>query len=180
MQWFTLSAAQGLIRAQKELAERYNTIGTSNWMLHVYWSKKVALAGDEDYFFLTSNRLLFTSLNHIGRAGLDFSTMVKEVGRNPIPEVLFWLRKATFVKESEFKEWAAEERNTYESMARERCSRCWELAESFDDKLKACRCHAEFYCSKKCQIDHWKGGHVLDCCDKDGKFHPCPNDEKFN
>jgi TPR repeat protein len=30
--------------------------------------------------------------------------------------------------------------------------------------LKACsRCKAKFYCSKKCQVDHWKEGHKDDC-----------------
>jgi hypothetical protein len=45
------------------------------------------------------------------------------------------------------------------------CASCGNEANSQDNgKFKACaRCKGFCYCSKKCQVEHWKAGHKVDC-----------------
>jgi hypothetical protein len=44
-----------------------------------------------------------------------------------------------------------------------RCANCNMMSEE-KDQFKACaRCKAFHYCSKKCQVEHWKAGHKVDC-----------------
>ena len=43
------------------------------------------------------------------------------------------------------------------------CANCKKLSQT-EGKFKACaRCKAFHYCSKKCQVEHWKNGHKVDC-----------------
>ena len=43
------------------------------------------------------------------------------------------------------------------------CANCG-IASLEDKQLKQCaRCKAVYYCSKKCQVEHWKAGHKVDC-----------------
>jgi hypothetical protein len=43
------------------------------------------------------------------------------------------------------------------------CANCNKVSQE-DTQLKACaRCKACHYCSKKCQVEHWKDGHKVDC-----------------
>ena len=44
-----------------------------------------------------------------------------------------------------------------------RCANCDRMSEG-KQNFKACaRCKAFHYCSKKCQVQHWKAGHKVDC-----------------
>jgi hypothetical protein len=44
-----------------------------------------------------------------------------------------------------------------------RCANCNIMSEE-KEEFKACaRCKAFHYCSKKCQVEHWKAGHKVDC-----------------
>jgi hypothetical protein len=44
-----------------------------------------------------------------------------------------------------------------------RCANCDERSEK-KNKFKACACCRAFhYCSKRCQVEHWKSGHKVDC-----------------
>ena len=44
-----------------------------------------------------------------------------------------------------------------------RCANCGNKSRE-KQKFKACaRCGAFHYCSKKCQVEHWKAGHKVDC-----------------
>jgi hypothetical protein len=44
-----------------------------------------------------------------------------------------------------------------------RCANCDRMSEC-KQNFKACaRCKAFHYCSKKCQVQHWKAGHKVDC-----------------
>jgi hypothetical protein len=43
------------------------------------------------------------------------------------------------------------------------CANCGQPSRD-NKQLKACaRCKAFHYCSKKCQVEHWKAGHKVDC-----------------
>jgi hypothetical protein len=43
------------------------------------------------------------------------------------------------------------------------CANCG-IASQGDEQFKQCaRCKAVYYCSKKCQVEHWKAGHKVDC-----------------
>ena len=43
------------------------------------------------------------------------------------------------------------------------CANCG-IASQEDEQFKQCaRCKAFHYCSKKCQVEHWKAGHKVDC-----------------
>jgi hypothetical protein len=43
------------------------------------------------------------------------------------------------------------------------CANCG-IASLEDEQFKQCaRCKAVYYCSKKCQVEHWKAGHKVDC-----------------
>jgi hypothetical protein len=49
----------------------------------------------------------------------------------------------------------------YDNIWKHECASCGSLDK---EQLKACaRCKAFNYCSKKCQVEHWKAGHKVDC-----------------
>ncbi|KAI5832432.1 hypothetical protein K523DRAFT_361717 [Schizophyllum commune Tattone D] len=41
-------------------------------------------------------------------------------------------------------------------------------ADVHEAEVRACACGQAFYCSKKCQREHWKAGHRDSCCHEDG------------
>ena len=43
------------------------------------------------------------------------------------------------------------------------CANC-QISSERNESFKACaRCKALHYCSKKCQVQHWKNGHTVNC-----------------
>jgi hypothetical protein len=44
------------------------------------------------------------------------------------------------------------------------CANCNKSSEEDNTQFKACaRCKTFYYCSKECQVEHWKDGHKVDC-----------------
>jgi hypothetical protein len=44
-----------------------------------------------------------------------------------------------------------------------RCANCNIMSEEKEEFKVCARCKAFHYCSKKCQVEHWKAGHKVDC-----------------
>ena len=53
--------------------------------------------------------------------------------------------------------------NRWSNPWKSQCANCNKASQE-DKQFKACaRCKAFHYCSKKCQVKHWKDGHKVDC-----------------
>ena len=94
----------------------------------------------------------------------NYGTRYPPAGYSSIPSVLYLLSKAIDRDEdiSESQELIKElEIHT-------KCANCGQAAESMPSKkLKQCAvCEAVSYCSRNCQVKHWKDGHKKDCVKK--------------
>ena len=77
-------------------------------------------------------------------------------GHCPVPETLFWHRRSSR-KEVLFVR--------LERVIREQCAHC--RADLLEGNQSCCvECRAAYYCSRNCQVAHWKAGHKKDCVKK--------------
>ena len=133
----------------------------------LYWGKMAALSGHEDAPTLVADLLACIHSGYFGgtvNAGFDGQ-----------PEIAYWLKKgvAKGCKKGE------EKFQEMDSSHRSKCAKCLKPASSISGAMKRCtRCKLMRYCSAECQRSHWKAGHSLDCCDKNGKtrFSLFPDD----
>ena len=82
-------------------------------------------------------------------------------GYNPVPEALFWYRRCSGKEETA----ADHPLVRFEREVRKNCAHCqMDLPE---DKPSCCvECRAAYYCSRDCQVAHWRAGHKKDCVKK--------------
>ena len=58
---------------------------------------------------------------------------------------------------------AGERLKEWESFGQRYCANCSKEAKT-GEKFKQCsKCKAQWYCSKECQVEAWKAGHMKDC-----------------
>ena len=111
-----------------------------------------------------------TSAEVIGNYGLGLLSVAMEYyggnstmtpGFSPVPEALFWFQQC-----SEKEELGANHPLVrIESKNRKYCAFC--LAGIPKGKQSCCvECKAAYYCSRDCQVAHWKAGHKNDCVRK--------------
>ena len=87
--------------------------------------------------------------------------IIWEPGHNPIPEALFWHRRSSRTEEPD----ADHPLNRLERKIRGFCANCRE--DLPEGKQSCCvECKAAYYCSRDCQMAHWKEGHKKDCAKK--------------
>jgi hypothetical protein len=170
LQLMTLAAFQGHQQAQYSLASIYQRMSQNkssvrdeawrkNLLLRLYWYGKFAEVekkGPEGCLALPNMAL------HLHRAMTLLWHPRDGTNRDPLPgysHVPFctWaLAKGEFYtplifSKSPFDCW------------KHRCANCNMMSEE-KEEFKACaRCKAFHYCSKKCQVEHWKAGHKVDC-----------------
>ena len=81
-------------------------------------------------------------------------------GYSAVPRALFWLRKAAADGIAD----AAKEVAQLESQMQGHCANCNKKSDCFPEQLKHCaKCKSVWYCGRKCQLEHWKDGHKIDC-----------------
>eukprot|EP00980_Cylindrotheca_fusiformis_P013477 scaffold3437_cov113-Cylindrotheca_fusiformis.AAC.44 len=168
LRWISLAAQGGSTPAQAMLASLYcNSVGREapvkrNLFLAKYWSQKGADNDDGSCQLILAQTLMVL-------ASQTFDGSYNRVGYNPIPRVLFLLRKTaaeedSSVQTSTNKENAMKTIQNLEAQIRIACAAC----NRQDGALSQCsRCRATFYCGKECSTEHWKMGHKADCLDKD-------------
>ena len=81
-------------------------------------------------------------------------------GYSATPRALFWFRKAA----ANGIAGAARIIARFESQGQCHCANCNKQSECFPEKLMHCaKCKSVWYCGRKCQLEHWKDGHKMDC-----------------
>jgi TPR repeat protein len=86
---------------------------------------------------------------------------VDVVGRSPVPETMYWLRKSVALGCMDAKSLL----DRMENLIGSKCANCQKVAV----ELHHCsRCKAVMYCGTHCQKLHWKAGHKMDCVDEMG------------
>jgi hypothetical protein len=148
----------GIIERYKELM----TIGDEDWRRHllltVYWFGKAA---EVEAKFPEGCRSLVMMAYH-----LDMAMKVWHPLRTAIADPLPGYSHIPFIawalaKGGEYKNMISEEGPSDYACWKRQCANCFSQEK---DQLKACaRCKAFHYCSKKCQVEHWKAGHKVDC-----------------
>ena len=162
----TLSAFQGCCHGRLGLGKIYETRhqrmtpGDADWrkaiMLSVYWYGKAAeveLKNERGCYSLTWMAL------HLDIAMRECWHRRDESAWDPL----------TGYSHVPFYIWALEKGGVYTTELK--LSNCWKNVcancgqfRKVKNQLKACaRCKAFYYCSKKCQVEHWKAGHKVDC-----------------
>ncbi|KAL7547406.1 hypothetical protein ACHAWF_010716 [Thalassiosira exigua] len=156
--YMTLAASQGDVGQMTKLGYFYflGEYGMKKSMiLSKHYLGQSASKGDVDaYYFLARSLFNLTKHAYEGRVSLP--------GHSCIPKVLYWARKAEL--EGQDMDDAAELVSTLERQTWSQCEYCIKSASSVSQPLKACsKCKAVRYCSKECQVQHWKEGHKIDC-----------------
>ena len=80
-------------------------------------------------------------------------------GKSPIPQALYWLRKAAAGGHEESATYVA----GLEQILSRKCKHCG-VGKNLCKKLFKCKsCKAAYYCGRRCQVDHWNMGHHREC-----------------
>jgi len=87
-------------------------------------------------------------------------------GHSPIPTFLFWGRRAMEGNlPVETKDFVTKCISNVEEQAKSRCANCRKEAGCSSSK-RYVRYLGAWYYGKKCQVQHWKAGHKMDCVGK--------------
>ncbi|CAJ1966287.1 unnamed protein product [Cylindrotheca closterium] len=171
LRWISLAAVGGSVTAQGMLATMYcNSLGQEapvkkNMFLAKYWAQQGATKGDGSCQLVLAQVLMIL-------ASQTFDGSYNQVGYNPIPRVLFLLRKTAAANDDESssiqtetnKENALKTLRNMEGQISVKCANC----NAQNVPLSQCRqCRGVHYCSKTCSTEHWKKGHKLDCLKKE-------------
>ena len=168
---YTLAAFQGSEKGRFALGmyyyERYGlmTIGDEDWrknlLLTLYWFGKAAEVEVEKDDTKGCKSLALMALH------LDVAmTQVWHPPHNSLGDSLPGYSHIPFItwalatKGGQYTDWFSNGLSDCSRWTRE-CGNCGCQEK---EQLKACaRCKAFHYCSKKCQVEHWKAGHKVDC-----------------
>ncbi|KAL3934655.1 MAG: hypothetical protein SGBAC_009674 [Bacillariaceae sp.] len=170
LRWISLAAVGGSVTAQGMLATMYcNTLGQQeapvkkNLFLAKYWAELGAAENDGSCQLILAQALMIL-------ASQTFDGSYNQVGYNPIPRVLFLLRKTAADESSSSiqmetnKENALKTLRNIEGQISVKCANCNAQAMP----LSQCKqCRGVYYCSKTCSTEHWKKGHKVDCLKKE-------------
>jgi TPR repeat protein len=154
--WLTLSAAQGWPSGQGQLGALFlpdanSTLVSPSLFKAHYWLKRASVQSDG----FAQVRLSSVVLDI---AKLFHHDNILTPGFCPIPEAHFWLRRAQASWEARGHIVKDEDRPDYRT--RDLCIECNVRQPG---TMRCAQCQAFRYCSKKCQLAHWKKGHKLDC-----------------
>ena len=80
-------------------------------------------------------------------------------------------------KASEMQGMEGKAKDMWDAAEDERCDYCQQMFNVREHgKLKYCaRCHANIYCSRACQMAHWRSGHKFDCKPAPNPREPSPS-----
>lgn len=168
LRWISLAAVGGSVAAQGMLATMYcNSFGKQapvkkNLFLAKYWAQKGTAKNDGTCQLVLAQVLMIL-------ASQTFDGSYTKVGYNPIPRVLFLLRKTaadptTTIQTETNREKALKTLQNIEAQISLKCANCGIQ----NVPLQQCqRCRAVYYCGKKCSTEHWKKGHKVDCLKKE-------------
>jgi hypothetical protein len=163
--WISLAAQGGNIDAMAMLASLYtNAFGREapvkkNLFLAKYWASKGALLDDGSCQMILAQTMMVL-------ASQTFDGSYNRVGYNPIPKVLFLLRKTVAEEDSSVQNVTNSNNalkiiQNIEQQVKFACACC----KKHNTPLKQCgRCRgASYYCGQDCMKAHWKMGHKTDC-----------------
>lgn len=153
----SLAAEQGLDTAQGALAYCYETGEGVEPSLDksLYWNKKSADQGNATSMGNYGGNLLYV-------AAAKYQGSVEVVGHSPVPEALYWARKAVAAGNTDASSLVLQ----LETAIGNVCANC----QKETVELQQCsRCKAAMYCAATCQKAHWKAGHKRDCVDGTGQ-----------
>mmetsp|Transcript_6834 Transcript_6834/g.15110 ORF Transcript_6834/g.15110 Transcript_6834/m.15110 type:complete len:392 (+) Transcript_6834:272-1447(+) len=168
----TFAAHHGILRAQLNLSNYFNG-GIDGIPMSLerakYWLGKAVRANEPEIvrerMFLVyaeyAKTVLFLSTNNM-------DGVVNIPGHCPVPEVLFWLRKAKHWQ-IELPEGHANAMRLCEKIGSEFCHQCimnteaYEAATKKKTMAKCKRCKWAQYCGRECQLKHWNSGHKDEC-----------------
>jgi hypothetical protein len=168
----TLAAFQGSAQARSNLGsiyeERYQATEDEAWdknlILSLYWYGKGAeleakdpRQGCKSLAGMAFNLNLAMSLFWHPR---DYSNMHPLPGYSHVPFYTWALAKSgQHTKTINFPQPRLMDNDAWQNV----CANCGKQSRE-KQELKACSsCKAFHYCSKKCQVKHWKAGHKVDC-----------------
>lgn len=160
LRWFTLSAAQGYEYSFSNVGWMH-AMGSGGLPQSlergIYWYTKAAKTEEGESQFNLSELMLDMAKMQYGRFDLT--------GYSALSKSTYWLRKAFLSGYKRAKENL--EKLEY-AMKLDGCNLCrkpWSHAAP-----KRCsKCKIMYYCSKNCQLKHWRMGHKVDCLDESMK-----------
>ena len=169
----SIAAYQGNPEAMRSLANYYNEKEVQTYqtlMLSIYWSGKVLETRtiQKDHFVKDSHMIFVTLVEHAMRQcwhKRSYFDLEPLPGCSHAP-FCNWMRRR---REKQLHD-CSNNSSTHSGdvLYHMKCSTLMEICANCGnrekEKLKVCaRCKSFSYCSKECQIKHWKAGHRVDC-----------------
>jgi tetratricopeptide (TPR) repeat protein len=140
-----------------EPALELSTFFRSSTPVNLHYLRPAVEGGDTDvetmdYYAVL---LLREAISYYGRSA------ILAPGHSPVPEAMFWYRQCSNMEERD----ANHPLVRLEREIRKHCAHC--RADLPEGKQPCCvECKAVYYCSRDCQVAHWKAGHKKDCVRK--------------
>jgi hypothetical protein len=105
-----------------------------------------------------------TAMHNVGTTLLTIASekynSIEIAGKSPIPQVLFWFRKAANLGDKDSQNMVTQMERNLSSQ----CATCKSETIKGGKKLNTCgKCKAIYYCGTDCQRKHWEAGHKKDC-----------------
>mmetsp|Transcript_14256 Transcript_14256/g.31859 ORF Transcript_14256/g.31859 Transcript_14256/m.31859 type:complete len:387 (-) Transcript_14256:238-1398(-) len=150
---FLLAANQGCSEAQNALGYCFASgDGVAQDLEHaLHWYTKAAEQGDADAMWSVGKILL----QHACAKSGDVTVI------GTLPRAMKWFRKAASLGHANAIKSAAK----YERASSMRCANCLKPKSENGSLSKCKKCKVMRYCSKDCQVAHWRAGHKQECCE---------------
>jgi hypothetical protein len=161
---YTLAAFQGSMKGRFALGMHYlymydlMTRGNEDWrrnlLLNIYWFGKTAEVESKSPEGCKSLPLMALQLDEAMKVWHPGCHSDPLPGYSHIPFITWALNEGGEKADRMMT-------RPFDYVWKRECASCGSLDK---EQLKACaRCKAFHYCSKKCQVEHWKAGHKVDC-----------------
>jgi TPR repeat protein len=156
VRWLRLGAEQGHDPSQCSLGTCYDMGDGLPRDLEqaLYWHTK---AGEQENITAMHN----AGANLMALAQEKYGS-VEITGKCPVPLALKWARRAATLGDVDSLRMVAQ----LEQLLSKACASCHKPQTAMPNRalLRCTKCKAMRYCSKECQVKHWKDGHKIDCC----------------
>lgn len=159
---FTLSSAQGCKDAMEMLGNYYleaqiKTKSIKDFHLRMYWFSRAAEMGSVQGTAAFAHSILYAQATIWHRPNTIYDLVP---GLSAYPLVMRLARRVYTMGDNRVNKIMKGQIDSMLGFLKQGCASCGKRGNNF---MNCSRCKTMHYCSKKCQVKHWKKGHKIEC-----------------